>query len=122
MIVLATVLAGGVGASSRFVIARAAAHRLPPERSSRGIWLVNVSGAFLLGLLVGSADAGTLDGDVVRVLGTGFLGGFTTFSTWMVDITRGTRVGSLRRGTVELAVPLVIGLAAAGAGRALAGL
>ena len=51
---------------------------------ARGRWLVNVTGAFALGVLDGSA-APT---HVVFVSGTGLIGAYTTFSTWMFETQR----------------------------------
>lgn len=65
-------VAAGLGAVARYVV-RAWFD------SSIGTLAVNVTGAFLLGWLV----AGDGDRDVLWVFGTGFLGSFTTFSTWM---------------------------------------
>lgn len=69
-------LAGGLGAATRLVIDGLVRHRV----TSTFPWatvLINVTGSFLLGLLVGTGS-----GDRWQdVLGTGFLGGYTTFST-----------------------------------------
>lgn len=75
MIPLGLALAGGLGAAARFAVDAAVGRRVI------AIVLVNVTGSFLLGLLVG-AGAGD---DTVAVLGTGFLGGYTTFSTASVQ-------------------------------------
>ncbi len=46
-----------------------------------GVLAINLLGAFLLGLLVGAHPSDV----AVIALGTGFLGSFTTFSTWMLE-------------------------------------
>jgi fluoride exporter len=69
-------LAGGLGAASRLVVDGLVRHHVRLDFP----WataLINVSGSFLLGLLVG-VDGGGRWHDVA---GTGFLGGYTTFST-----------------------------------------
>ena len=70
-------IAGGVGAATRLLIDGLVRHRV----TSTFPWatvLINDTGSFLLGLLVGSgAGARWLD-----VAGTGFLGGYTTFSAF----------------------------------------
>ncbi len=76
MIPLLIARAGGLGAASRLVVDGLVRHHV----SSTFPWatvLINITGSFLLGLLVG-ADVGDRWLDV---LGTGFLGGYTTFST-----------------------------------------
>lgn len=76
MIPLLIAVAGGLGAASRLVVDGLVRHRA----SSTFPWatiLINVTGSFLIGLLVG-ADIGDRWHDV---LGVGFLGGYTTFST-----------------------------------------
>jgi fluoride exporter len=79
---LAVALGGAIGASARY-----GALVLFPERAAGFPWTtfwVNVAGCFALGLLIG------LVGDQLMIrafLGTGVLGGFTTFSTfaWQTD-------------------------------------
>jgi fluoride exporter len=98
---LATVLAGALGA-----VARAGVGRL---LAGRGTPVVNLVGAFALGLLWGSAD--TLSNGWLVVVGTGFLGAFTTFSTWMVELHGRWRPGTRRRVVAEAVATLVAGVA-----------
>jgi fluoride exporter len=80
-----------------------------------GTLVVNVVGALVLGLLTGLGITGT----TLFVLGTGFLGSFTTFSTWMLEAHRLGEDGEGRTGLASLAVGVAAGLAAAGAGWAI---
>jgi CrcB protein len=76
---------------------------------------VNLSGAFALGLITGAA----LSGEGTRLLGTGLLGAYTTFSTWAFEAHRQAEDGRTRGGLANLAVSLVLGPAAAWLGRRL---
>ena len=60
-----------------------------------GTLAVNLSGAFALGVLAGAA----LSDDAYRLAGTGLLGAYTTFSTWMLETHRlgGGRAAAARR-------------------------
>ena len=107
-------LAGGVGAVARFAIDGAVASRAAREFPF-GTLVVNLTGAFALGLLVGA----TAHGDTYRILGTGLLGGYTTFSTWMFESQRLGEDGELGLGFLNLAVSLVAGLIAIWIGRSL---
>jgi CrcB protein len=108
-------LLGGLGAVLRHVVDGAVA-----ARTSRGlpwgIFVVNVTGAFALGLLAGSG-AGA---DVVRLLGMGLLGAYTTFSTWMLQVDVLLRGGRPRIAWAYVLGSLVAGLLAVAAGRELA--
>lgn len=77
-------LAGGVGAAARFLldswIVTRVRHRVPV-----GTIVINLLGSFLLGLLVGHFGH---DRELTKVLGTGAMGGFTTFSTASVESAR----------------------------------
>jgi CrcB protein len=103
-------LLGGLGAVARVMLGAAVdarARRAFPW----GTLAVNVSGAFALGALVGAG----LGGDGYALAATGFLGAFTTFSTWVVD----ARLLGARLGTANLAAALALGLLAAWLGRTL---
>jgi CrcB protein len=108
---LGVALLGGTGAVARFVC-----DDLVSWRTGRafpwGILAVNVSGAFVLGLLTGLA----LHGDALLLAGTALLGAFTTFSTWMVDTVELARVPAV----LNVAGSLALGIGAVLLGRALA--
>jgi CrcB protein len=105
---------GGLGAIARFVLDDAVEGRLGGV-FPYGTLVVNVSGSFALGALVGAA----LGGDAFSVAGTGFIGAFTTFSTWALESHRLAEDGELGLGLANVAVSLVLGVAAAWAGRRL---
>ncbi|MDQ7992754.1 MAG: CrcB family protein [Propionicimonas sp.] len=111
---LLVALAGGLGAAARFTVdgwvARANRTGLP-----LGTVVINVTGSFLLGLLTGWLLTGAA-GDVGAVLGTGFLGGYTTFSTASVEAARLLRAGRGWAALVHAGGMLVAGLAAAALG------
>ena len=107
-------LVGGVGAMSRFLVDGAVAARLG-RRFPFGTLAVNLSGAVLLGFVVGAA----LDGDAYDVAGTGLLGAYTTFSTWALESHRLGEDGQLRLGALNFGVSLVLGVGLAWAGREL---
>ncbi len=80
-------LAGGLGAVARFVLDTAIRSRRV-TRMPWGTIAINLSGSLLLGLLVGLVGAGVLAGEWLWALGTGFLGGYTTFSTASFETVR----------------------------------
>ena len=87
MIVLWVALAGGVGAVARFVLdglVRSRVASLFPV----GTVVVNVTGSFVLGLVTGLALAHVVPEEMRLVVGTGFCGGYTTFSTASFETVR----------------------------------
>lgn len=85
--VLALAVAGGLGAVARFIVDGAVTagirHRYPI-----GTTLVNLTGSFLLGLMTGLAAAHALPVEWRAIVGVGFLGGYTTFSTASFETVR----------------------------------
>jgi CrcB protein len=80
-----------------------------------GILVVNLSGAFLLGLLSGAA----VHGHAYLLAGAATLGSYTTFSTWMLDTQELDARGKRRGAAMNLAVSLALGLAAAALGHVI---
>lgn len=108
---------GGIGAVIRFLIDGSLAARLALSFPV-GTFVVNLSGAFLLGLLAGA----TSDHDATRLIATGLLGSFTTFSTWALESQRLGEDGELGLAAVNFGASLVLGVALAWAGTEIGGL
>jgi fluoride exporter len=108
---------GALGALTRFRVAAAVAARAVSDFPV-GTFLVNVTGSFVLGVLTGLS----LPSDLMFVLATGFLGSYTTFSTWMVETLRLGEDGEWLVLYLYLAGSMLAGLAAAGAGWLIGGL
>ena len=119
MILVVVAIAGAAGAAARYVVDVAASGTWS-RRFSMGTLLVNVVGSAAAGVLAGLV-AGHGVGDTARqVVGTGFLGAFTTFSTFAVDTVRLTGDGCSGAAALNVAVTLVLTVGLAGAGYALA--
>jgi CrcB protein len=117
MVILIALL-GGVGAATRFVV----------DGSIRARWtrvfplatlLVNVSGSLLIGLLNGAHLYHHLGSATLAVAATGFCGGYTTFSTAMVETVRLIQAGEVRRATFNAVGSVVLCLGAAALGVAV---
>jgi CrcB protein len=115
---MATGLAGALGALSRYLLGRfisaRAATALP-----LGTLVINLSGAFAIGLLFALAQEHVISTMVQSVLATGFLGGYTTFSTMSWEGVELLRDGSGWLGLLYLVGSLLLGLLAAAGGLAL---
>ena len=123
MIWAALAAAGALGALARYGVSLAALRWLPAG-FPWGTLLVNLAGCFLLGALAElTLDKFALPPETRVVIGTGFLGAFTTFSTFGVETLRALEAGhwGVAVGNVAANVILGVGLAAAGfwAARAL---
>ncbi len=110
MIPTIAILAGGVGAVARYVMSGAVQRRA--GRFPAGTMAVNLLGALLVGFVAGWTQAGSL----ASAAGVGFLGGFSTFSTWQFESLELVLTGRPRLAAVNLALPLVggVGLCAVG--------
>lgn len=104
MAVLAIVL-GGVGALARAEVAARLGVR-------RGTAVVNLAGAFALGLLIGLAGGFGAERAVLTVVGVGFVDALTTFSTWMLDTTE--RPPEQQPATIVVTLLVGVGLAGIG--------
>lgn len=114
MTVLALALAGGFGAVARFVVDGAARERWGGD--PYGVLAVNVSGSLLLGLVAGLVLFAGAPGELRLVMGTGFCGGYTTFSTTSVDTVRLAAQGRVAAALANAIGTLVLTLLAGGAG------
>ena len=122
MIGLMVAVAGGVGAVVRFLVDTWIGHRSQGSPVPLGTATINVTGSFLLGLLTGWWMFRTGDPGWRLVLGTGFLGGYTTFSTASVEAARLTRAGRGWTVLVHAGGMLLLSVAGATLGVWLGGL
>ncbi|WP_430502222.1 FluC/FEX family fluoride channel [Micromonospora trifolii] len=117
--VLATIAAGGVlGALARAGLQHAVPH--PPTGFPWATFTINTFGCLLIGVLM--AVLGHLDGGPPLArpfLGVGALGGFTTFSTYAVDVQQAIVVGAPGTALAYLAATLLGALAAVALGDAV---
>jgi CrcB protein len=109
---LGVLVGGGLGASLRFLVDGAVARRTGTSFPF-GTLVVNLSGSVVLGLLSGLA----LPQDISLIVGTGVVGSYTTFSTWMLESQRLAEERQNRYAAANIVLSLVAGLAAAALGR-----
>lgn len=112
----ALIAAGGLGTVARYGVDLATL-RLLGGRFPWGTSTVNISGAFLLGLLTAAA----LPEAWAPIVGIGFLGAYTTFSTWMIQSYELADGDEKWRAVANIVIPMVAGLAAAAIGLWLGG-
>ena len=110
-------LGGFVGANARFVVARVVGAAFE-TRFPLGTFVINVSGSFLLGVL-GTIVAQRVmpNSESMRLaLGVGFLGAFTTFSTFEFETHALVDDGSWLLATANMVASLLVGFVAVRAG------
>jgi CrcB protein len=117
---VALVAAGGaLGAAGRWVLGGWLAERFGPSFPWHTM-VINVSGALLLGVLMGAAlDRGLVSSDWRVFLGTGVLGGYTTFSTLAYESVALLEQGLYARAALDMFGSGVLGIVAAVAGLAI---
>jgi CrcB protein len=109
-------LAGALGAVARYLV-----HTLVQSRVAAvfpvGTVVVNITGSFVLGLIAGLVIYQGMDPHVRTIVGTGFLGGYTTFSSYSYDT-----IGLLEDLAPRAALVNAVGSVAAGLAAATLGL
>ena len=114
-------LGGFIGANARFVVARLVG-ALFETRFPLGTFVINVSGSFLLGVL-GTVVAQKVmpNSEAARLaLGVGFLGAFTTFSTFEFETHALFDDGSWLTATTNMFASVFVGLVAVRVGMIVA--
>jgi fluoride exporter len=108
---IAVGLLGGAAAAARFLIdAEVSARARAPF--PLGILVVNLAGAFALGIVAGA----TLHGAALTIVAGGGIGSFTTFSTWILDSHRLGEAGLARVAWINIGVSIVVGFGAVALG------
>lgn len=103
-------LGGAAGAATRYLVERAAAQRISAP-FPYGILMANVIGSFVLGVLLGSVT-----GTWLVLLGVGYCGALTTYSTFAHDTMRLAGSGRLPVAVTNAVLSVVAGVVAITAG------
>jgi fluoride exporter len=114
-------LAGSLGAVTRYVLGRVVTERVCSQFPF-GTLLINVTGAFAIGLLFALVSHKLLSPALQTILATGFLGGYTTFSTLCWEGTQLLREGNVVHSFAYFASTFGLGLLAVVLGLALGGM
>ena len=114
-------VAGAIGAPCRYLVDRWV------QRRTTGAWpwgtfVINVSGSLLLGLIAGAPLYHGFPATPRVILGTGFCGAYTTFSTWTFETVSLLERGATRAAVLNTVLSVAAGTGAAGLGLALAAL
>ncbi|BCW37044.1 putative fluoride ion transporter CrcB [Arthrobacter sp. StoSoilA2] len=115
MTVILLALAGGLGAAVRFMLDGLIRARVRTALPWATIF-INVSGSVLLGFLAGLVMEGQAPESLQLILGTGFLGGYTTFSTASLETIRLVQSGRMGLALVNGLGSMAISVGAAAAG------
>ena len=112
-------LAAALGAVCRYLVDQIVQHQ-HDQTFPWGTFVINVSGSLLLGLSTGLALHHGLPPVPTALIGVGFLGGYTTWSTFLWETLALAEAGAVRQATANVVGSLAVGLAAAAAGFGLA--
>lgn len=118
---LGFLLAAAAGAVTRFLVDEALSQRAGGA-FPWGTLVINVTGCFLLGVLTGLALYHAFPKAPKVILGTGFCGAYTTFSTFSYETVRLLEEGAVSTALRNVAASLLAGAAAAALGMALTAL
>lgn len=115
LVAVAVCAAGGVGAAARFTLDGAIRTR---NRATYPVatTIINLTGSLVLGLVTGLAVGRLLDPDWQLIIGTGLLGGYTTFSTASFEVARLLEERRWIAGATHSLITLVVATAFAGLG------
>ena len=111
---LLVAIGGALGALSRYAIDRAVIAVIGP--TVLGIFLINITGSFILGVFAAAYDANEWSASTRFLIAVGFLGSYTTFSTLTVASVQLAQDGDFTRAALNIIGSVALGLAAAFAG------
>lgn len=111
---------GFLGSVSRYIISGVVYRIMGNPYFPYGTLAVNIAGCLLIGLLAGLADIRQLLNPELRLLiFIGFLGGFTTFSTFSYEVFSFARDGQIANSLVNIFLHIILGIGATWIGFAL---
>ncbi|MFN2374589.1 MAG: CrcB family protein [Cyclonatronaceae bacterium] len=112
LFVILMFMAGGAGSVARYFATMVIAG-LTDGSAPIATFTVNIAGSFLAGVLGAMASNGYANPEMVLIAGGGFIGGFTTFSTWILQIIVQVEEGDHSGAFYNLSGSLILGTIAA---------
>jgi fluoride exporter len=110
---IAVAVGGAVGSLLRYALSLVANQPGWPY----GTWLVNIVGSFCIGIFaVWGKERGVLSPELYLLFATGLMGGFTTFSTFSLEVVTFWMEGQYSRGIAYVLTSVVASLLSCGAG------
>jgi CrcB protein len=113
-------IAGGIGAAARFSLDTLISAHSTRSPIPLGTMIINVTGSFVLGVVTGLAMVHLVAPEARAIVGTGFLAGYTTFSTASAQTADLLREGKWGAAIFNALSMLIAALVAAGCGLWLA--
>ena len=107
--ILAIGLGGGIGAIARYAVA-ICAEKLTPVNFPLGTLAANLLGCLLIGFLWSTFDRVQISREFRLLIFTGFLGGFTTFSTFALETEEFFKAGEPLHAISYLLISNLLGI------------
>ena len=109
MNVLLVALGGAIGSAARHLVGVFVSNRFGPD-FPWGTFIVNVSGSFLIGVILSLVGGGQLPAGTRLFLAVGVMGGYTTFSTYSNETLQLIQGGELAAAMLNALGQVVVGL------------
>lgn len=115
ILAIAVGVAAALGAAGRYLVDQVVQHQ-HDQTFPWGTFVINVTGSFLLGLTTGWAAHHGLPAVPTTLIGVGFLGGYTTWSTYLWESLALAEAGAIGTAALNVVGSLAAGFAAAAGG------
>lgn len=119
ILALAVGVAASLGAACRYLLDQVVQHQ-HDQTFPWGTFVINVTGSLALGVTIGWAAHHGLPPVPTTLVGVGFLGGYTTWSTYLWESIALAEAGALGQAALNVVGSLIAGFAAAAGGFGLA--